>query len=729
MRLNLDLTIEPLYFSPKKVATTATRAQASTRGMAHNVSTVLRPRILCNSAAEYLETRVGEALGAEFVNDHPPQYQYVSELDKFVAGDNITQVDYIAKSEQRAAALKMRLAEFSDKIHGLDKGLNIQQKPLDQYHLQDVLDIVTRIEEKHRLGDGDKSKSFSGIVRRCFRFTSENSPTIKTLLSFAPDDVYGSVISGGLTMILGAIERGEKLRSDIYDAVAEIPRKIVEVNELLDAYITTRGNIKWGNPELQMRADAVRIAIFDLLFVIVEELTKSMTKKGISLFLKGSSYATEINDSIGTMESTIQSFNDQVKICLHERIGKMDENLARTRWAAESNRQISLQTGDAMQDISHQLRTLRGKVDEILGAVPLALQNPATNVHNITQVNVINSMYQLYAGSPMFDDRTGKLHIERYQALLAQVQGSEEKRKRENQESTDKWLWSLSRFFGLGKNNIFTGVQQVTETDQKNILDQFGASLQAEHDRLDYLLRSEELGKWIHTENPMALIVQSDQCEELDNPISFLSAFIHRSLASLPMSTHHVLGFFGGRRNFEDDGGGTTSPDGMLALIFANLMDRVKARDDINMSSLGNPPKKLPKNGQDRVEFLADRFRQLVNELPKGDVVILVLDSVYLMEGEDEMHDAALGHLLDLVPWAAENSDNGPVVKIIATQFLTPRPYAKYEDEMHDNSDRDDMLFGYLHLPDVVDGSGVVLHLDSLDTFKDLDQIARELSD
>lgn len=136
--------------------------------------------------------------------------------------------------------------------------------------MNDVLNIVECIKKKH--SEAENVKSCSGAIRRFFRFAGKNSGALKTLLGFAPDDIYGSVITGGLTMIVGAIERADKLRGDIYSAAADIPLQMMGVRELLRPYSTRMD----AAAELHRRADLVFLAVFDVLFALVNEVTKNL---------------------------------------------------------------------------------------------------------------------------------------------------------------------------------------------------------------------------------------------------------------------------------------------------------------------------------------------------------------------------------------------------------------------------------------------------------------------
>lgn len=70
-----------------------------------------------------------------------------------------------------------------------------------------------------------------------------------------------------------AIEREDKLREGIYDALAQIPRKLELIHSLTDCH---RSSI-----EIYQAGDAVLLALFDTLERIINEMTKSKGSKPI----------------------------------------------------------------------------------------------------------------------------------------------------------------------------------------------------------------------------------------------------------------------------------------------------------------------------------------------------------------------------------------------------------------------------------------------------------------
>lgn len=112
-------------------------------------------------------------------------------------------VDYHAESAAKLAQFEATLRNFAATIkeRGFEGKLGIKLKNPQDYSMADVLSIAEKIQEKHR--DADKVKSAMGRIRKCFRFAEDNHGQLKRLLKFVPNDTYGTVISGGFTIILG----------------------------------------------------------------------------------------------------------------------------------------------------------------------------------------------------------------------------------------------------------------------------------------------------------------------------------------------------------------------------------------------------------------------------------------------------------------------------------------------------------------------------------------------
>lgn len=63
-----------------------------------------------------------------------------------------------------------------------------------------MIQIADKVYERHK--NAEDVKSCTGAIRKCFRFVGKNASPLQGLLNFVPSDSYGSVISGGFTVIL-----------------------------------------------------------------------------------------------------------------------------------------------------------------------------------------------------------------------------------------------------------------------------------------------------------------------------------------------------------------------------------------------------------------------------------------------------------------------------------------------------------------------------------------------
>lgn len=110
--------------------------------------------------------------------------------------------DCYEESRKRIKQFEETLDRFSKTLekHDLAKKIDITLKKPSEYNLKDVLQIADKVYERHK--NADDVKSCTGAIRKCFRFVGKNASPLQCLLNFVPSDSYGSVISGGFTVIL-----------------------------------------------------------------------------------------------------------------------------------------------------------------------------------------------------------------------------------------------------------------------------------------------------------------------------------------------------------------------------------------------------------------------------------------------------------------------------------------------------------------------------------------------
>jgi hypothetical protein len=82
----------------------------------------------------------------------------------------------------------------------LDKKLRLKLKEPEDYPFSDVLEISQRLYDKKEVPENTKNRM--GTIRRCFKAAARHEGILKKLLSFLPNDSYGSVICGGFALVL-----------------------------------------------------------------------------------------------------------------------------------------------------------------------------------------------------------------------------------------------------------------------------------------------------------------------------------------------------------------------------------------------------------------------------------------------------------------------------------------------------------------------------------------------
>lgn len=122
------------------------------------------------------------------------------------AGDVILQ-NHLRTSGKPSLEFEKALRELCGLIKKHQgSGLDLEIKSPTDYKVEDVLEIVEKIAKKHR-GE-EKIEGFRGKVRRLFLTVGSNKSILDNLISFVPNDSYGSIISGGFTIILGVSQHG-----------------------------------------------------------------------------------------------------------------------------------------------------------------------------------------------------------------------------------------------------------------------------------------------------------------------------------------------------------------------------------------------------------------------------------------------------------------------------------------------------------------------------------------
>ena len=113
-----------------------------------------------------------------------------------------SEADYYKLSTEKMKVFEGTLTAFSQtlKSRKLDIKYGIDIKDPKEYTMTDVLLITKKIYDEH---ESANSRGCMSVIRKCFQATVKHEGTLTNLLTFVPTDVYGSVLCGGFTLILG----------------------------------------------------------------------------------------------------------------------------------------------------------------------------------------------------------------------------------------------------------------------------------------------------------------------------------------------------------------------------------------------------------------------------------------------------------------------------------------------------------------------------------------------
>ncbi|CAM1503809.1 Fc.00g014000.m01.CDS01 [Cosmosporella sp. VM-42] len=624
----------------------------------------LRSRTLTNSASEFIENRPQEVFGDEA--DALTGTTFIPELDSFVANEDAAQPDYYAQSEARLTEFKKTLSGFTAMIkeRKLDKKLDIELKSPDKYTMDDVVLIASKMEQRHE--DVAKVKSCMGVIRKVFRKAGDNKSTLKKLLSFVPNDTYGTILLGGFTIILGAIDRADGLRREIATAVAAIPQKLEHTKVLLGVY---------KSPKLHFSADSVFLAVFSLLNCIVKELDKNLAKKGFSATLKGDRYGHEISDAIENLDTALAEFKAEAELCAAQRLGRIEKHAIGGRMDIANVQRMLGDMEKREEEKAQQTKEWQQAVIQEFGNQGRLLieRMEETERHRQTSAsgaNVTTNYYVFLTSSPYFDPRTGTLdeyQAEAHRRLGAPAgAGLQALRAPSPALSVRSFssIRSVSDAHGLVQE-IFKGLDLSSPwRDVEECLDNFERFSGAEKDQARYILVSEEVQDWLREDERRVLVVEPENApDEILNPLTFAAAFLAKSFKA-NKSKPTVLCFHCGLRANDSIDEKQSGPLAMLNSLNAQLLTQtLQAKGDVSIPILEDPTQR--KKVRKRIPKALRLFRQTLDAFSAQDPIFIIIDALSRMPGSHEQREAVMEGVLSVV------EDVDATVKLVVTDMCS----------------------------------------------------------
>ena len=186
---------------------------------------------------------------------------------------------------------------------------------------QKVLQEIREVEQDATV---HATQGFLGAVRKCSRRFGESGDAFTLWLKMLPDDAYGSIICGGLTLIISAAVRHRDLCIEVFDALGVIPE------------IIRTAECSFG----QYKSEHLDKAIASLYKIISESLRgilefyherapgrfRGVARNVLKAIAKGPEYGKQIKLDIANVQQAVRRVKREAEICFQERVGDMRSN-------------------------------------------------------------------------------------------------------------------------------------------------------------------------------------------------------------------------------------------------------------------------------------------------------------------------------------------------------------------------------------------------------------------
>ncbi|KAL1862621.1 hypothetical protein Daus18300_008418 [Diaporthe australafricana] len=476
--------------------------------------------------------------------------------------------------------------------------------PLD-FDLEYVLSIASKISEWR-----DKSEDVNACVRfarKCWQKATKNKDVLSGLISLTPTDTYGSLISGGFTFVLAAMESHEKLRLDMEKSLARIPKELSKIERLSNVYIK--------RDELHKHADHVLVSIFTVLERIIDRLSRTW-KENFSIKFKDNASKDQggtVEEALQTLTDSISDFNEEAKVCAQLRLGRMEETGQAVKFIAES-------MSEAVKGTSSKVIDLETKLKEICDSQQILLEERRH------LVGFLNQLYPFVASNPAFNAVDGTVN----RKYLTSTEAADNESR--NKELTDQWFNKLDGFEPSSQDHI------------KKFIENSETFTPKEQDKAQYIMGSQPFQEWLEKPKSSLLCVRAETApEETFNAISLSTAMLALTLQG--STRFAVLSFFCSLRRKDSREGSDSGALGVIKSLNGQLL-RFMADRHPRVKLSFEQDERIWKQSVDKLKHSCALFRGLMSLLPAGSVVFILLDSVSRTSGDKYIMDELVNKIV-----------------------------------------------------------------------------------
>ncbi|KLJ12760.1 hypothetical protein EMPG_12242 [Blastomyces silverae] len=462
---------------------------------------------------------------------------------------------------------------------------------------------------------------FWGRIRKGLRSFGKNNKAFEAWASVLPSQShYFSLLCGGLKLIFGAAARLHDLRTDISDALAEIPILISSTQKALGIF--RRSN------DLRRSSAALYAATIAALHHIVAWYREK---------------ASIIRDEAKHFEQVAQ-------LCSYDAI--MNTKQLIMDQGDESRKQKEIIVGYFDQS-RNEFQDFRDDFKLAAGGVNREVKLISNEVSQLRRV-----LGSFLSSNARMDYKT------------QDVKGPTLPLRRAVSEA------NLVQDYLAAKDDLlsdFDYESSVVRNDIEASLETIWALPRSDQDRAVAVMQSPKLHSWIAEPSSSALLVNFNDPKKTAST-SFISAKLTNSIHSDVIDPHYprnifALFFLCAEHIRPDD------PDYGVSGMLRNLIGQLLvAYPDFGMSVI----KQIQRADQEDISSLCRIFHMMIAQLPPHVTVFCVLDAITVYEQNSSLREEgefAVQELMDMVQWT---KDHGCDFKVLLTSAWNSHIFYKY---------------------------------------------------
>ncbi|KAH0541252.1 hypothetical protein FGG08_004257 [Glutinoglossum americanum] len=430
--------------------------------------------------ARYIERRVSQTKtfqpifgGGTIEFDDKSRVVMYREADRPKLHTNIG-VTIDQQADSMKAAIRAYEVSSKEEYHvrwDLDKtgSFNIEKA------LQDISESTEVYLAKGRAKDGLKNR-----IRGCLRRFSDNTESLAFLLEFLPSDSYGSLIYGGVAVILKAASRLGHAREGVLEALTELP-EILSSASIFDAMYK-------DSPRLKNAVSVLHVATLLALEHILSWFSKHAAKK--AKFFESRKYDESLTAKIEDVRKCSDAVRKEADLCQQE---------------------IGLNTNKKLGELAIGLpEVILFSSENIKEHISATFANQAAALRS----DILNDLYGLFINSPAM------------QLLIRQAQLQVESSK---DITRDELLTRIdSPFAAIAKADIRTSLDAYLSF--------------REQDRVQAIVQSPQLKFFFSSPDSTALLLEGNTgTHDTNSSISYFSATLVDSIRKLNLPVIHFI--------------------------------------------------------------------------------------------------------------------------------------------------------------------------------------------